>query len=356
MTLTTYPIDPLLDLAAHRGQRVATFTWQLVDGITDGVLGDLHPIRDFPPTVTHDTSQAIKRSIQSIQFGTADTAAINPITDRIRPYMLIGGVSWPLGRFMFTNDSNAESTGGAQANDVLVDEMFIVDQQTDTGFAAAGSTVNSAVTNLLTGLPIPLPALVEPSPFPGVGAWSAGTRRSQILDELANQGDYFTPWMDNLGRFRMIRTFDPASAVPQFDWDAGNKVLAEPKPLRTSDILQAPNRFVVISNSANAAAGPIVGTYDVPPSAPHSIAARGFVIPAVFDLQLSDPSQAAAAAQGIGIRQTIFERFELSTAPDPRHDSYDVIHWQGANWLELAWSITCVEGAPMRHVIRRSYV
>lgn len=353
MVLTTLPVDDLLDLAPHRGQRVATFTWQLVDGVTDGPIGDLHPILDFAPAISHDTSQAVKRSIQSIQFGVADTAAINPLTDRIRPYMLIGGVSWPLGRFMFTNEAELLSTGGHQSTDILVDEMFIIDQQIDTGFAT-GSTATIAVLDLLAGLPILTPD-IEPSPYPGVGGWGAGTRRSQILGELSTQGDYFTPWMNNAGRFTMIRTFDPALVVPQFDWDAGNKVISEPKPIRISDILTAPNRFVVVSNAAGAASAPIIGTYDVPPSAPHSIAQRGFVIPDVIDMQLADGAQAQAAARNRGIRQTIFEQFELSTAPDPRHDSYDVIHWQGVNWLELGWSITCVEGAPMRHIMRRSY-
>jgi hypothetical protein len=353
MVLTTLPFDDRLDVADHIGQRVATFAWQLVDGVTDQILGDLTPLRDPVPTITHDTGQAIKRTINGIRFGVADTAAINPLTDRVRVYMVIGGVSWPLGRYTFTDATQFESTGGNVSNDMVVDEMFIIDQQIDRGFATTDN-VTASVLDLITGLPIITP-LIEASPYPGVGGWSAGTRRAQILDELSTQGDYFTPWMNNNGRFTMIRTFDPALAVPQFDWDAGNQVIRD-TPMRNSDILTAPNRFVVVSNSAAAADAAIVGTYDVPPSAPHSIANRGFVIPSVVTVQLDDPAQAAAAAQNLGIRQTIFERVELATAPDPRHDSYDVVHWQGLNWLELAWSITCVEGAPMRHVIRRSYL
>jgi|RhiMetdeSRZDD1v2_1073273.scaffolds.fasta_scaffold00494_48 hypothetical protein len=353
MTLTTLPFDDLLDVAPHVGQRVATFAWQLVDGVTDQVLGDLRPILDAPPVISHDTSQAIKRTIQSIRFGVEDTAAINALTDRIRPYMVIGGVSWPLGRFMFTDDSEFVSTGGDTSNDVLVDEMFIVDQQIDRGFATL-DTATGTVVDLISGLPLVTPFNIAASPYAAQGGWSAGTRRAQILDELAVQGDYFTAWMNNLGQFSMIRTFDPAVVVPQFDWDVGGKVLRD-FPIRTSDVLSAPNRFVVISNSESAGDIPIVGTYDVPPSAPHSIANRGFVIPDVRDVQLADPTQANAAARNIGMRQTIFERFDITTAPDPRHDSYDTVHWLGVNWLELFWSITCVEGAPMRHIIRRSY-
>jgi len=76
----------------------------------------------------------------------------------------------------------------------------------------------------------------------------------------------------------------------------------------------------------------------------------------VLDLQLSDNSQAQAVAQGLVNRQTIFERVSLTTAPDPRHDSYNVIRWQGSNWLELGWSMALVEGGTMNHLLRRSLV
>ena len=45
----------------------------------------------------------------------------------------------------------------------------------------------------------------------------------------------------------------------------------------------------------------------------------------------------------------------LSTAPDPRHDGYDVIRWDGANWMELAWSMEMVDGGEMTHLLRKSY-
>ncbi len=85
------------------------------------------------------------------------------------------------------------------------------------------------------------------------------------------------------------------------------------------------------------------------------IAARGFVIPEVVNLPAGSNGQAAAMARNLGIRQAVFRRTSLSTAPDPRHDSYDVIRWQGVNWLELGWSMTLEEGAPMTHTLRRSF-
>lgn len=340
----------VLDIGTGIGQRSATWRFDLVDAVSGENLGQVTPIRDGA-TITHDTTRTIKRDLR-VSFGVADTAAINPLTDRISPVMLVDGQDWPLGRFMFTDETDLISTGGTLGDMALVDEMFIIDQQRSAAFSSTLSAT-AAVLDLLQGLPL-VGAEVEPSPYPAVGAWAPGTTGGQILDALAAQGDYMTPWMANSGRFRMIRTVDPDTAVPTLDFDRGNRVIGD-TITGTSDILRAPNRFVVTSNSGDAASTPIVGTYDVPPSAPYSIAQRGFVIPQVLTLQLANAAQAAAVARNLGIRQSVFRRTQLSTPPDPRHDSYDVIRWRGVNWLELGWTMVLQEGAAMTHILRRSF-
>jgi hypothetical protein len=351
--LHTLAVDapvPELDLDDGIGQRRATYRFDLVDAVSGENLGQLHPIRSGA-AIVHDTSRTIKRDLR-VNFGVADTAAINPLTDRIMPSMLIAGRVYPLGRYMFTDETDLVSTGGTLADTALLDEMFIVDQQQSAAFSSAQSAT-AAVIDFLTGLPLP-GVDVEASPYPAVGSWPPGTTGGQILEALATQGDYMTPWLDNNGVFRMVRTVDPDTAVPTLDFDRGHRVIAD-SITETSDLLRAPNRFVVTSNSGDAQTAAIVGTYDVPPSAPYSIAQRGFAIPQVLSLQLADAAQATAVARNLGIRQSVFRRTQVATPPDPRHDSYDVIRWQGVNWLELGWTMTLEEGAPMTHVLRRSF-
>lgn len=340
----------VLDVDDGIGQRTATWRFDLVDAVSGENLGQIHPIRSGAQ-ITHDTTRTIKRDLRA-NFGVTDTAAINPLTDRIMPSMLVGGQAWPLGRFMFVDETTLISTGGVLGDMALVDEMFIVDQQQSKAFSSSLSTT-AAVAEFLTGLPL-VGVNVEASPYPAVGSWAPGTTGGQILDALATQGDYMGPWMDNNGVFRMIRTVDPDTAVPTLDFDRGHRVITN-SITETSDLLRAPNRFVVTSNGDSANTAPIVGTYDVPPSAPYSIAQRGFVIPQVVNLQVDSVTQAFAVARNLGIRQSVFRRTQLSTPPDPRHDSYDVIRWQGVNWLELGWSMTLEEGAPMTHTLRRSF-
>jgi len=351
--LTVAAPDRILDLDRSLGQRQATWRFDVVDGVTGIHMGQITPVRQAGQ-IGHDATRTTKRQL-GLSLGVADAAAINAITDRISVSMLVGGGVYPQGRFMFTADARTVSTGGTRSTDTLVDEMFLVDQQISEGFPSVSAlSVQEAVYALIAGLPL-LGASVEPSPYALVGSWAPGTTRGQILAALATQGDYQTPWFDNNGIFRMIRTVDPGAAEPTLDFDRGNRVIRD-SPTITSDLLSAPNRFIVSSNAGAAQGVPIVGQYDVPPSAPHSIQNRGFVVPSVTTLQVGTPDQAAAAARQLGLTQTIAVTAQLTTAPDPRHNSYDVVRWQGANWLESGWSMTLAEGAPMSHTLRRGFV
>jgi hypothetical protein len=254
---------------------------------------------------------------------------------------------------MFTDDSKEIFTSGSLPHAVLNDEMFLVDQQITEGIAGMGLESVSVVKDVLNKLPITY--VMEPSGLPVVGSWGIGTNRGSVLEAIAKTGDYFSPWFGNDSKMHWIRSFDPADGrLPDFDWDAHN-VVFRANIVATSDLINAPNKFVVISNLSTDPSVAVVGTATVNPAAPHSIPNRGFEVPEVQNLQLANNEQASAVAQNLVNRQTIFERVSITTAPDPRHDSYNVIRWQGSMWLELAWSMALVEGGAMNHVLRKAY-
>lgn len=342
--------DPLLDLEPWMGQRQASFRFDRINGVTGEKLGEVTPLRNA--TLSHDTSRTIKRQL-TLSLGVTDTASVNAITDRILPFMIFpNGAEYPLGRYMFTDASRQVFTSGSLANMVLSDEMFLVDQQIEAGFNASGLATTAAIIDILAGLPITWD--IEVTPFSSVESWGIGTNRGSILEALSVTGDYFSPWFGNDQKMHFIRTFDPATRMPDLDFDQNNKVLRD-AILETDDLLTAPNRFIVVSNSALDPETEVVATADVPATAPHSITNRGFVIPNVQTLQLSNDSQATAVVNGLAQRLTVFERVGLTTPPDPRHDSYNVIKWQDDLWLELAWSMNMVEGGAMSHLLRKAY-
>jgi hypothetical protein len=348
--LTNFPNDPLLDLDPWVGQRQASFRFDLTNGVTGEVLGQITPIRSA--SLTHDTNRTIKRQLD-FDLGIRDMAEVNTITDRVSVFMVFpDGTEYPMGRYMFTDSGRTVTTAGRLGNLILNDEMFLVDQQIEVGIQGTGKIIPDLIREILASLPVTFS--IEPTQFEASENWGIGSNRGQILETLSVSGDYFSPWFTNSNVLTFIRTFNPADLIPDFDWDTGNKVIRA-GIVESDDLLTAPNRFIVISNAANNPGEEVVGTADVPPTAPNSVVNRGFVIANVQDLQLADSSQATAVANGIAQRMTTFEQISISTAPDPRHDSYNIINWQDEHWLELAWSMQLMEGRPMSHLLRKSY-
>lgn len=348
--LTTEPWAPPLAIDNTVGQLTSTVTFQVVD-VYGQNMGTVTPVRPGA-AIQHDTSRTIKRQLQ-VALGVADMEAINPINERILPTMTIGGESWPLGRYVFTDDQAYRTTRGRLGNITLFDEMWIVDQKLTSAFSSSAA-VPAAVVEVCRGLPIP-GIQVDASPFEAAGAWAPGAYRgAEVLSALATQGDYETPWMANSGYMRMIRTVRERTAIPAFDFDTARRVIRS-RIVESTNLLTAPNRWTVIANSGNADTEPITATFDVPASAPHSLANRGFVIAEVLSLQLNNAAQARDIASGLAARAALVARVEVETAPDPRHDSYDVIRWQGENWVETAWTLPLDAGATMTHTLRRSF-
>jgi hypothetical protein len=112
----------------------------------------------------------------------------------------------------------------------------------------------------------------------------------------------------------------------------------------------------MVTSNTNVDTAPIVGVATVPPTAPNSFTNRGFYITQAQTLQLFSVAQAQAVAAGLANRFTVFETVNLNTLPDPRHDSYDVIFWNGSFWLELAWSMNLTPGGLMGHTLRKAYM
>jgi hypothetical protein len=350
VTLTNFPHNSQLDLDPWVGQRSASFRFDRFNAVTGEVLGELHPVRTA--TLSHNTQSTIKRTL-NIALGVEETAIVNTIQERIDLFMVFAdGTEYPLGRYMYTDANRQRYTSGKLSTLTLNDEMFLVDQPITSALDGTGKTCEQTIDFALLGLPIDF--RVASSPYTNNSAWTVGASRGSILESLSVTGDYFSPWFGNDTLLHFIRSFDPAIQVPDFDFDGSNKVLRA-SIVESDNLLTAPNQFIVIFNNPDDPGTEASGIYNVPNTSPNSILNRGFVIADVRTLQGSNASSAAAVARNLGLRKTIFETVTLTTVPDPRHDSYNVIKWDGALWLELAWSMVLTEGGSMSHTMRKSY-
>lgn len=351
--------DDILNLAQYIGQRTTSYRFYLSD--FSGVeLGEIHPSMEASATVSHDSSTTVSRKVQGLTLVGDEALAFNPLQHRIRISMVIAGVGeFPLGRYMATDYVSSRFSDGATGKDsiilplALVDEMAIVDQRMADSYLAKGKITSECIRDLLYGLPIDEPD-IEISPSICTGAWSIGSSRATALSDMAATGGYFMPWFANNGRMKMVMSFDPGLRTPSVDWDA-NHLVARDTITVTDETVSAPNIFMVISNDTGTTGNSYVGTYEIPSSAPHSVANRGFKIPVVKDVQVTSSEYARLYARTWGIQETIAERLEVDTPPDPRHDGFTVVRFDGLQWMEIGWSLSLKAGGPMRHTLRRAY-
>lgn len=361
--------DDVFTLPLWWGQRQHTYEFRLVDGRTGLDRGAITPMRDSPPSLNHDATATISRRVSGLMLGAEDAERIRPLTDRVEITMVVawpGGTGrWPLGRYVIADDVQALYSQGTIRPVTLLDEMLIVDQELEAGYDALGLPVDLAVARLLDGLPVG-ELVADGTDQISTNGWSAGSARGTALTELATIGGYLKPWFTHHGALRMLRAFEPATVQPAIDLDDPPRVVRDSIAV-TSELPDAPNRWRVISNDLGgdidtadtdeevADPAPVVGVYDVPSSAPHSIAQRGFVIPTTVDAQVRTAEQAYVYARTLAVQSRTYQQVDLVTPADPRHDGWDVVKFDGLLWLETGWSMSLSPGGDMRHTLRRAY-
>ncbi len=343
-------------------RRQATWRFDLVDQ-NQQVIEQLGVDRDQPPTVGVDLSRGVKRSLKNVRLLPGAIDQVDVIKHRLRVAMVLhDGSEWPQGTFMFSDASRIVFTSGYPL-DIggveLLDQCLIVDQQLPNSVAfGPGTLITTALTALLA--PLPITFVVQPSgaviSSAEALAWPAGTSRLRVVNELAVMAAYHDLFFDNEGVGQLGPMPNPA-ATPDAD------VISYPVGVRTyratttrsTNILELPNRFVVINTGINGT--PLVGSYDIPADAPHSVANREFEITKVEQVQgIASVEDANNAARALARNWRYpFETVEFAGPPDPRHDHYDTIDFEGVRFLELSWSMRLTEGSEMTHQLRRTY-
>jgi hypothetical protein len=337
--------------------RTTAYRFDLLDN-AELLIGELHPARDdLTPVLTHDTTRTIVRDIASFTLTPADAAAVNPLSDRVRPWLILSnGAEFPLGVYLFADASTPQHSYGETIVASLVDKGLILDQAiAATVGVSAGADVRSLAVSLLDE--VGLVSVVESAarPVEGPMAWPGGTTRWQVLADLGYNVGWSPPWFDHDGVCRVQQTVDPLNADVEVAYT--DTVYAD-TAVGTNDLLHAVNRTIAISSDSVAQA--YVGIYDVPSSEPHSFYSRGFYVVEVFNVQ-GIGSQAAInrAARTLALttgahrpRRPSVEHMTFSGAPDPRHNGYTVVEAFGLRWVEESWTLTMAPVGPMTHVLR----
>lgn len=347
----------LLDLVVR--QRAEGVRWELLDSSLMKI-GDLHP--EFgSASVEVATDAAYIRALRNMTLLASEASQIDTFASRVKPWWVLEtGDEYPLGVFMFqARDRPQRTWGGPTVCPLLVDQSWILDQGRRSSFSlAAGASLVAALRTLATEV-----GIVDLSGIEGSGitastaiAWAPGTSRLKIMVELCGLLAFHPPYFNNSGKLicRSVPDLDTTTASRVYALGDASRVVMD-TATESDDAWAAPNVFVVVNQSATGT--PIVGTYTIPASAPNSVANRGFeVVRTISEPGVQDNAQAAALAKAAYVNSPGAYRWvDFDATPDPRHDIFDVVSFDGVNHWEKQWALALTPGGPHHHSLRRIF-
>jgi hypothetical protein len=351
ISLTQASTPLLLQPAPGLGQRTDGFIYELLDRDL-AVLGQVHPTWESSPTISANNERATVRTLDGFEVVDDELEHIDLLADRVRPVALLeNGARFPLGVYVF-GERKCEVYGLHEfEHTFLMDQGWVLDQPLErpVGLVAGGSCqslfFDLAYEVGITHIHFDPQATVVSEPV----AWAAGSSRYKAMSDLATKMGCLPPFFDNMGTLHCHRAPGAESTV-QFTYGPGN-IVAD-TTLETDDSYQAPNRYIAIGDSSTT---PISGFYDIPDSAPHSIARRGYVVAEVVDVPgIQDAYAAAEAARVAAVKDTrSYVRVGFTSPLDPRHDVNAIVDYGDGVWLEVEQRLVLQAGGNHEHILTR---
>jgi hypothetical protein len=352
------------------GSRMDRFAYTLYDPDLN-VIGELNPIvtidgRDVAPEVDTSIEGNTNRRLNSLRLIPTEATDIDPRTDRVGPsWVDQDGTYYPLGVFRLLDATTVEFSGGDDVETTWGDE------------SAAHHTPNTRSLSWGRGYPIadiigqiagvlgitsvdadPTTADIgEPLAYPvGTADWY------DIYTAVASAAGMLPPFfaLDGSWRWRTAPDWDTALPDHVFSTDLTAPIveqrIVESSLVRSVTMLASPNTWYAVNTAAGAAR--IVGSYQLPASAPNSVERTGEVVAEFVEVAgLSNPAAATAAARAAaaGAMDDIGSGSML-TPLDATIELYDSIQADGYLYRSVGSSVTLAPGEPQSIDLRRVYL
>lgn len=322
------------------------------------------------PTLTNDINRPIRRTLEGVwipprPLHERDSALywaedIDTIAHRIKVVYVLDatGDEYPLGIFLFADASRHTQSFGSGIASRFVDQCVILEQRllSSVGYQD-GTVISTALAAQAAVAGIVATAIEATSKSVNADSvWAVGRdTRLALMEDLCAMAGYLAPYFDNDGTLICRSAPALAAAPPDVVYAAGSRIDAA-SLVESDDLLTAPNIYLAVDSAG--VSGEVWGTFEVPASAPHSFANRGFYVVAepVFQQGLADTAAAQDAAQAAYNQGSATYRWlTFSTPVDPRHDTFDVVEVGGERFREQSWSMQIAHGGRMDHSLRGIY-
>lgn len=353
MTIAAPTATQQLDVT--RRQRGETIRFDLLDQL-DNKIDELLVERDRPPVVSNDITRRIRRRCEGLYLDPRIVGSLDAFSTRVQPWRVLGtGEQYSRGIFIFDAETLHVLSYGYESPCTLGDKSVILDQRLtqnlnyNTGADIRSALIAIAAMYGITNYSIDVTGRTVTAPYTAALGRDTGLTAMEALCEL---GGYLMPYFTNTGQLRVRAAIDPASEPYTVTaYGANTRVIADTVDV-TSDLLDAPNRYIAIDTSAS---GNLAAFYDIPASAPNSYAHRGFYIvaPPIERAGFASVDAALDACKAAYAQDSLsHQMLAFNSTPDPRHDTYDYYSFDGVRYREVSWREPLSCGAPMSHDAR----
>jgi hypothetical protein len=341
----------LVDLPLGVGHVASRVRWEVLSSDLD-VIGTISPDAQGA-SISASTSSNIGRTCRGFTLRANDARTINPFRDRLRPvWEFEDGSRYPLGVFLLGSPERSVGSLHTFVEATLVDQGFALDQPMTRSYGLwRNGLVWDALVELVEEAGITNYRIdYTDQKIGGALNWPIGTQRLAILRALCKNAGLLPPYFDNAGTLIVRPPADPVEGqLLRYDVGSTSRIYQGTVAER-DNVLDAPNVYLVVGLSPGRTE--IVGRAEIDPRLPHSIPNRdGLEVPKVTRVQgLASTQQAQRIAQA----QAAADPFQLAAvdfdaAPDPRHDLFDLVEYDGAVWNEDAWSLELRPGGRHSH-------
>jgi hypothetical protein len=348
--------DQILNLDGVR-RRVDRFEFELCDREWNPI-GTLNPDRGQQISITNDTTNEIPRKLSGFKLLSDEADDVNTMSDRLRVYMALqNGDRRRLGSFMWEDESEPERPWGVEHHGSLTDLNQILASPSTKAYGwGRGGTITLIMFFLLFQASFELKdiAVIGEEANRGLRqprSWEPGSTWLHKLNDMGVGCGFGPPWFNRDGLLYFDEIPDPAFAQPTVPaYDDDTRVIAN-SIVPSNDMLKAPNDFGLFDSGTDRL---IAGRYQLPASAPHSFANRGWRLGHVESTQgMSSQDGANKGAQNLARKSDVYEYLTFSSTLDPRHDTYDIVDAFGKRWLEVSWTMELRSGGTMQHNLKR---
>lgn len=323
-------------------------------------IAEIHAVGT--PVVRHQSEAVIPRTLKGA-FA-YDVGAVNWFTDRIRPSIIIDGVSYPLGVYVVSTASESYRNGFSVWDIQAMDQTLLLKQTAleNVLHYDKGSAYYAAITGLLSdaGVKVVLGDASEDVMPTEREDWEIGDTYLTVINALLSEIGFNNVWFDSEGIARMTRYVAPNASNIKHTYKTDSMSVIESACTVERDIYNPYNVFMaLVSNTELLLPLRAVAVNDDPVS-PISTIALGRRIMAPVE-KLNNIASLAALQAHVERRKEesklTNEIVKFTTANMPGHEHRDVIalaheRIQGI-YLETEWEMQLSYNGKMTHKARR---